>query len=71
MRTLTIGLSLPLTGAYANFGRQIEKALRLFVYDTNAAGFTLDTERCQLDLACHDDQSRRDRAARNLSSAMQ
>jgi branched-chain amino acid transport system substrate-binding protein len=63
MRKLTLGLSLPLTGAYANFGRQIERALQLFVSDSNATGLTLDGERCELALVCHDDASRRDHAA--------
>ncbi|HUN56999.1 MAG TPA: ABC transporter substrate-binding protein [Candidatus Binataceae bacterium] len=63
MRKLTFGLSLPLTGAYANFGRQVERALQLFVSDTNASGFALEGERCEAALICHDDASRRDRAA--------
>ncbi|MGA2408951.1 MAG: ABC transporter substrate-binding protein [Candidatus Binataceae bacterium] len=64
MSKLVIGLSLPLTGSYAAFGTQIERALRLFVADTNASGgVTLDSVRYELELACHDDQSRRRRAA--------
>lgn len=63
MRKITIGISLPLTGAYADFGSQIERAIRLFADDTNAVGFILQGERYELELACRDDQSRRDRAA--------
>jgi len=59
MRKVTIGLSLPLTGAYAAFGRQIERALQLFVSDANASGFAIASERCEFALICHDDQSRR------------
>ena len=63
MRKLTLGLSLPLTGAYANFGRQIERALQLFVSDSNATGLTLHGARYELALVCHDDASRRGRSA--------
>jgi branched-chain amino acid transport system substrate-binding protein len=63
MRKLAFGLSLPLTGAYAAFGQQIERALQLFVSDSNATGFALEGERCEFGLICLDDASRRDRAA--------
>jgi branched-chain amino acid transport system substrate-binding protein len=62
--TLTIGLSLSLTGEYAAMGRQAEAALRLFVADTNAGGSVeIDNRRYELALDCIDDQSRRGRAA--------
>ncbi|HEX4209633.1 MAG TPA: ABC transporter substrate-binding protein, partial [Candidatus Binataceae bacterium] len=63
MRKLTLGLSLPLSGAYSAFGRQIERALQLFIGDCNASSFALDGEPCSFALICHDDASRRDRAA--------
>ena len=63
MRTISIGLSLPLSGEYAALGRQIEAALRLFADDLNATGgVELAGERCALDLEYRDDASRRDRA---------
>jgi len=64
MHKLVIGLSLPLSGAYADFGRQIERAVHLFVSDTNdAGGITIGAIPYELELACHDDHSRRDNAA--------
>ncbi len=55
---LTLGLSLSLSGAYAEMGRQAEAAIRAFVTDQNAAGgLPVAGRRYQLDLACHDDAS--------------
>lgn len=63
MRTISIGLSLPLTGEYAAIGMQIEAALRLFADDVNdAGGVEIAGERRALDLEYRDDASRRDRA---------
>jgi branched-chain amino acid transport system substrate-binding protein len=62
-RKLTFGISLPLSGAYAEFGRQIERALRLFVDDTNASGFSFKGESFEIELAACDDHSRPARAA--------
>ncbi|MEA2648204.1 MAG: branched-chain amino acid transport system substrate-binding protein [Candidatus Binataceae bacterium] len=63
MRTISIGLSLPLSGVYAAIGLQIEAALRLFASDANAAGgVEVAGERCALELEYRDDGSRRDRA---------
>src|SRR5882762_1140650 len=60
MRTLSIGLSLPLSGEYAPIGLQIEAAMRLFASD--AGGVEIAGERCALELEYRDDASRRDRA---------
>src|SRR5882757_5871125 len=63
MRTISIGLSLPLSGEYAAIGLQIEAAMRLFASDANAAGgVEIAGERCALELEYRDDASRRDRA---------
>jgi len=63
MRTISIGLSLPLSGEYAAIGLQIEAAMRLFADDANAAGgVDIAGERCAIDLEYRDDASRRDRA---------
>jgi branched-chain amino acid transport system substrate-binding protein len=56
--TLTIGLSLSLSGEYAAMGRQAEAAIRLFVADQNAAGgIGIGGSRFDLALECHDDRS--------------
>jgi branched-chain amino acid transport system substrate-binding protein len=53
-----IGLSLSLTGAYANMGRQAEAALQLFVADTNSAGgIRIGGEPREIELRCIDDAS--------------
>ncbi|MGH7934775.1 MAG: amino acid ABC transporter substrate-binding protein [Candidatus Binataceae bacterium] len=63
-KTLTIGLSLSLTGEYAAMGRPAEAALALFVADTNmAGGLQVGGERYELVLDCRDDGSRVNRAA--------
>ncbi len=63
MRTISIGLSLPLTGEYAAIGLQIEAAMRLFANDANAAGgVDIAGERYAIDLEYRDDGSSRDRA---------
>ncbi len=63
MRTIVIGLSLPLSGEYSAIGLQIEAALRLFADDINAAGgIEIAGERCAIQLEYRDDASRRDRA---------
>ena len=61
---LTIGLSLSLSGRYAEMGCQAEAALRLFVDDANAAGgWELGGRRREIALQCIDDQSDDRRAA--------
>jgi branched-chain amino acid transport system substrate-binding protein len=60
---LTIGLSLSLSGRYAQMGRQAESALRLFAADTNAAGgVEIQARRYELELQCIDDQGEQRRA---------
>ncbi len=56
--TLTIGISLSLSGEYTAMGRQAEAAIRLFVADQNAAGgVSIDGHHLDLVLECHDDRS--------------
>jgi branched-chain amino acid transport system substrate-binding protein len=63
MRTISIGLSLPLSGEYAAIGLQIQAALRLFAHDVKATGgIEIAGERCAIELEYRDDASRRDRA---------
>ena len=55
---ITLGLSLSLSGKFAELGRQIQDALHLFVADINAAGgVTIGAERGYFALRCHDDRS--------------
>lgn len=62
MRTIVIGLSLPLSGEYAAIGLQLEAALRLFADANAAGGVEIAGQRCALELEYRDDASRRDRA---------
>ncbi len=63
-KSLTIGLSLSLSGEYAAIGRQIESALRLFVADLNSSG-GVRVGGCMYDftLECRDDGGDSSRAA--------
>jgi branched-chain amino acid transport system substrate-binding protein len=62
-QTLTIALSLSLTGRYAAMGRQAEAAMRLFTRDVNdGGGIIAARQRYELALECIDDQSRAARA---------
>ena len=55
---LTIGLSLSLSGKYAEMGRQAAAAIGLFVRDQNAAGgLAIGSRRFELGLECVDDES--------------
>jgi branched-chain amino acid transport system substrate-binding protein len=55
---LKLGLSLSLSGRYAEMGRQALAALELFVADQNqAGGVELHGRRWWLELECHDDES--------------
>jgi branched-chain amino acid transport system substrate-binding protein len=55
---LTIGLSLSLSGAYAEMGRQAEAGLRLFIADANhAGGLQVGGKHYELALDCRDDRS--------------
>ncbi len=64
MEELKLGLSLSLSGRYAEMGGQALAALQLFVADQNAAGgVRLGGRRFSLKLECHDDQSTPERCA--------
>ena len=59
MRTIVIGASIPCTGQYRPFGRQIEAALRMFEADANAGMAEQVIGRpYAVKLELHDDQSR-------------
>jgi ABC-type branched-subunit amino acid transport system substrate-binding protein len=61
---LKLGLSLSLSGRYAEMGRQAFAALQLFAADQNAAGtLCLGGRRFRLKLECHDDQGIPERCA--------
>jgi branched-chain amino acid transport system substrate-binding protein len=56
--TLTIGLTLSLSGKYAAMGHQAAAALGLFAADQNAAGgIQMGSERREVVIRCLDDQS--------------
>ncbi|MGH7864986.1 MAG: ABC transporter substrate-binding protein, partial [Candidatus Binataceae bacterium] len=60
--TITVGLSLSLSGAYAAMAQQAEAGVRLLVADVNAAGgVRLGGRRHEIALALYDDQSNRAR----------
>lgn len=64
MDTLTLGLSLSLSGRYAAMGRQAAAGLELFVADRNAAGgLPLGSRSLRLALRCEDDASQAARCA--------
>jgi branched-chain amino acid transport system substrate-binding protein len=57
VQELKLGLSLSLSGRYAEMGRQALAALNLFIADQNAGGgVALGGQRRLLKLECHDDQ---------------
>ncbi|MGH7950111.1 MAG: ABC transporter substrate-binding protein, partial [Candidatus Binataceae bacterium] len=62
--TLTLGLSLSLSGAYAAMAQQSEAGVRQFIADINAGGGVRVAGRShELALSLHDDQSSRARCA--------
>jgi len=54
---IKIGLAAPITGPQAHIGVDIRNGTQLAVDDINAAGFTLDGKKIQLELVAEDDEA--------------